>query len=287
MSSLIRSPASASTSAGVASRRRPVADHRAGVADEVGQGQDAAPVQRSGARPGVGDVGGGRDDPDCGRQRPGQRSRDHARPGAGHQHVGVRAGEQLAGRSGGQAVVQDARVAVLAAQREQPPDLEACRVDEAPGEGGDRDHPAAAAGDLRGHPAAHLAEPLDRHRTARPAAAPAGRAARSRRRTATPYPVSTSSNATPSITALIADGAARRSRSGPNSSSAVPMSGPVRAACVGQRRDLRAVPGHPAGPARPVRRIAHAPPPWRRRPGRRAPRTCRSWPGRAARPRRR
>jgi hypothetical protein len=44
---------------------------------------------------------------------------------------------------------------------------------------------------------------------------------------ATPYPVSRSSNGTPSTTALIAAGEARCSRSGAKSSSAVPMSGPV------------------------------------------------------------
>ena len=46
--------------------------------------------------------------------------------------------------------------------------------------------------------------------------------------TATPYPVSRSSNGTPPTTARMAAGAARRSRSGAKSSSAVPMSGPVR-----------------------------------------------------------
>ena len=45
---------------------------------------------------------------------------------------------------------------------------------------------------------------------------------------ATPYPVSTSSNGTPSTTAPMAPGAARRSRNGAKSSSAVPISGPVR-----------------------------------------------------------
>ena len=46
--------------------------------------------------------------------------------------------------------------------------------------------------------------------------------------TATPYPVSRSSNGTPATTARIAAGEARRSRNGAKSSSAVPMSGPVR-----------------------------------------------------------
>ena len=46
--------------------------------------------------------------------------------------------------------------------------------------------------------------------------------------TATPYPVSRSSNGTPATTARIAAGAARRSRNGAKSSSAVPISGPVR-----------------------------------------------------------
>ena len=46
--------------------------------------------------------------------------------------------------------------------------------------------------------------------------------------TATPYPVSRSSNGTPATTARIAAGAARPRRNGAKSSSAVPMSGPVR-----------------------------------------------------------
>ena len=49
-------------------RGRPVADHRARVADEVGQRHDAPLVQDLGSGRGVGDVGSGRYDPDTGRK---------------------------------------------------------------------------------------------------------------------------------------------------------------------------------------------------------------------------
>ena len=74
----------------------------------------------------------------------------------------------------------------------------------------------------------------------------------------TPYPVTTSSNGTPSTTELIAVGAARPARNGAKSSSAVPMSGPVTkrpASTIGrtsaQNRVIRAaLPARSAGSPR-------------------------------------
>ena len=157
------------------------------------------------------------------------------------------------------AVVQDAGIAVRAAQREQPLDVQPRRVRQAPGHGGHRGHPAAAAGDLPRHPAAHLAESLDGHRA--PVPAPAPPVAQRR--------LGGHRHAVPGQQVLerhaVHDGAdrageARRSRSGAKSSSVVPMSGPVSSRpAIGQRGDLRAEPGHQGGLARAVGRIpAHA-----------------------------
>ena len=215
--------------------------------------------QHAGARRGVRRVRRGRDDPHARRQGSGDPGADHPGPGAGDDHVGLDRREQLAGRSGRAAVVQDAGVAMRAAQGEQPLDVQPGRVGQAPGHGGDRGHPAAAASDLPGHSAAHLAEPLDGHRTPVPVPAPPGpQRCLGRRRDAVSGQHILERHS-------VHDGADRGRR------------GPVRAqrgevllgrahvrpgeqpAAIGQRGDLGAEPGHQLGLARAVRRIpAHA-----------------------------
>jgi hypothetical protein len=57
--------------------------------------------------------------------------------------------------------VSDAVIAVTAAQRQQPLDVEPRWVRHASGDGGHGGNPAAPPHHLPGHPAAHLAEPFD------------------------------------------------------------------------------------------------------------------------------
>src|SRR3954451_19838698 len=128
----------------------PVADHRARVADEVGQRHDTALTQHGGPLRGVGRVRGGRDDPDVRRQRRGGPGADHSRPGSGYQDIGADLGEQSGRRYDRPAVAQDALIAGLTAQPQQPSDVQARRVRDAAGHGGRRDPPAAAPDDLAG-----------------------------------------------------------------------------------------------------------------------------------------
>ena len=77
-------------------------------------------------------------------------------------------GEPRSRRRGRRAVTGDAVIGVLAAQGRQSLDVEPRRVRDAPGDGGHAGNPPAPPRGLPGHPAAHLAEPFDGDRPARP-----------------------------------------------------------------------------------------------------------------------
>src|SRR6266568_106920 len=249
--------------------RGPVADHRARVAHEVGQRHDAASAQHVGSRLRVRGIRGGRDDPDTRWQRPRGVGADRSRPGPGNQDVGVHLGEEPVRRHDRQAVAQHARIAVRAAQYEQPLDVQPRPGRNAPGHGGYRDHPAAAADHLVRHPAAHLAEPLDGHRTAVPAPARPSAVSRSAVSRGGPQGVKRRPGRRRDAVAgqhvlerHACHDRAHRRRRGPAlpqrreillaSAHVRPGQEPAR---VGQRPDLGAEPGHQGGLARAVRRI--------------------------------
>src|SRR5262249_22684066 len=151
-----------------------------------------------------------------------------SRPRPRHQDLGVHLGEEPACRDDGPAVALDARVAVHAAQREQPLHVQSRRVRDAPGQGGHRDHPPAAAGGLPCHPPAPppAATPQRPPPPPPPPPPPAGAPPPPPPPPPTPSPTPPPpAPRAPPTTARIADGADRRSRSGAKSSSAVPMSG--------------------------------------------------------------
>ena len=235
--------------------RRPVTDHRTRVAHEVGQRQDAPPVQLGGAVRGVRRVRGGRDDTHTRRQSPRHSTVDHPRPGPRNQHVGRHLREQSGRRTDWPAVASNARVAVRAAQREQYLDIQSRGVRDVPGQGRHRDHPAATADYLASHPAAHLAESLDRDRTPFPAPPPlsAQRHIGGDRDSITGQQI---------LERHAAHGGGDGGRRGParaqrsevllGRAHVRPGQEPAR---PDHRPDLRAVPGHQAGLAASIRRV--------------------------------
>ncbi len=138
-----------------------VPDGGAGVADEIGEGGDAALLEDIERTGGVGDV--------CprGHHTGLQSSRaglvDDADARAGDQNVRFD-GEQVRGRPDLDAQVLDKAVTVLFAQLEQRVHIETLRTPDAPVDGGESDEPGAAHGHLDRGGASDLAEAFDGHR---------------------------------------------------------------------------------------------------------------------------
>ena len=104
--------------------RRPVPDHRARVAHEVGERNDATAAQDIGSCRRVGGVGGGSDNLDGARKRLREATADYPRPSSGDNDLGIHRREKPIRRPDRQAIVNHAPVAVNAAQRKQPLNLE-------------------------------------------------------------------------------------------------------------------------------------------------------------------